>query len=108
MKKFSEFINEELEEKDTWKDVFCQQVDTGKNWQNLFKNEFEKHEFLDRSDAVYICKKAQVDAYKTVIESLDKNKDKLIINDIQEMIDKLWAEDISALGMYHNGQQVRW
>ena len=108
MKKFNEFLNEEYEDQDTWKDVFRRQVSTGNYWQKLFKEEFDRHQFLDRSDAVYICKKAQADILQEVIDSLDKNKDKLIINDINDMIKKVWksASKDSALGMIHNGKQL--
>lgn len=44
--------------KETWKDIFRKQVSSGKFWKNLFKDNFDKTQFIERSDAVYICKKA--------------------------------------------------
>ena len=89
----------------TWKDSFREQTDSGKYWKELFKTEFESHKFLDRSDAVYICKKAQSDAYYNVIEKLKSEVDNSIIEKIEEIITNLWNEDDSALGMISpNGQ----
>ena len=65
--------------KETWKDIFAQQTDCGKFWKELHKEEFDRHSFLDRSDALYICKKAQADAYENVIKKLDRKTDVKII-----------------------------
>jgi len=86
---------------DTWKEVFVRQIGSGRFWKNLLQNDFEYRRFLDRSDAVYICKKAQSDAYDNVINILIKdiivNKDSII--SIRNLKDELWNDDDSALGM---------
>jgi hypothetical protein len=40
-----------------WKDRFRKQVDCGKYWKNLYQEDFDKHKFLERSDAESICKR---------------------------------------------------
>lgn len=85
-----------MEKKETWKDIFVRQVDRGSFWEKLFKSEFDSHKFLDRSDAHYICKKAQDDAYCNVIELLDdENK----IKEVEKLKEQLWGNDDSSLGM---------
>jgi len=86
-------------EKETWRDVFCRQVSTGKYWKNLFQNEFEKNRFLERSDAVYICKKAQADAYEDIIKKLEGKIDVSVMNELKQNLGKHWAKDDSALGI---------
>ena len=86
---------------ETWKDVFIRQIGSGRFWKNLLQQDFEFRRFLDRSDAVYICKKAQSDAYNNTIDILMKdmiiNKDSII--SIRKLKDELWNEDDSTLGM---------
>jgi hypothetical protein len=96
-------------EKESWKDIFCRQVSSGGYWRNLFKEEFENHQFLDRSDAVYICKKAQADAYENVILKLDGKIEKGLIDEIKQILKKHWEDssDDSALGMILNGKQIK-
>ena len=94
-------------EKETWKDVFCNQIDDGKYWKGLFKEEFDRHQFLDRGDAVYICKKAQADVYENIINKLDGKVDVKIINELKKNLDEHWKQDDSALGMYINGEQIK-
>lgn len=79
--------------KDTWKDVFRRQMVSGKFWSNLLKEEFNRRIFLDRSDAVYICKKAQADAYENVISKFDGEVSSDIIDELREMINELWNSD---------------
>ena len=102
-------VNEMVENKDTWKDVFCRQVDTGKFWKNLFKDDFEKHQFLDRSDAVHVCKKAQSDAYENVINKLEGKVDDSVLTELKEMLEQHWkdASEDSALGMFQQGKQIK-
>lgn len=102
IKDFKNFkINESSSIKeDSWKDVFIRQTASGRYWKNLFKEDFEKHKFLDRSDAVWICKKSQSDGYDNIIELLDDQVDEKIIDKIKKLRDELWEDqDDSALGM---------
>jgi len=92
--------------KETWKDVFCNQVDNGKYWKNLFKDEFDKHQFLDGSDAVYICKKAQADAYENIINKLEGKIDVTIMLELKQILGEHWKKDDSALGMIIGGKQI--
>jgi hypothetical protein len=94
-------------ENETWKEAFCDQVDDGKFWKNLFKDEFDNHQFLDRSDAVYLCKKAQADAYENIISKLEGKVSDDIINDIKQILEDNWNKDDSTLGMYFNGEQIK-
>jgi hypothetical protein len=87
------------ESDESWKDVFTKQVSSGRYWKNLFKDEFDRHQFLDRSDAVYICKKAQADAYQNVINKLQGKIDDNSLNEIKQILDNIWEDDDSALGM---------
>lgn len=93
--------------KETWKKIFCDQIDDGKQWKELFKSDFEKHQFLDRNDAVYICKKAQADVYESIIKNLESKKvDSSIIKKLKQELDDHWKKDDSALGMFVNGKQI--
>ena len=92
-------------EKETWKDIFCRQLSTGSFWKNLFKDEFDSHQFLDRSDAVYICKKAQADIYEDIIGKLDGKIDYKIIKELKENLKDHWKKDVSALGMIVGGEK---
>jgi hypothetical protein len=92
-------------EKDTWKDIFCRQVSTGKYWKNLFNDEFEKHQFLDRSDVVYICKKAQSEVYEDIIKKLEGKIDVTIMNELKKLLGEHWVKDDSALGMIRGGKK---
>ena len=89
------------ESDESWKDVFNKQVSSGRYWKNLFKDEFDNHKFLDRSDAVYICKKAQADAYENVINKLQGKIDDNLLKEIKQILDNLWENDDSSLGMNH-------
>jgi len=86
-------------EKETWKTVFVAQVDNGRYWKELFKDDFNRHLFLDRSDAVYICKKAQADIYKKIIKDLKGKVDKEIIDKLKQDVEDLWKKDDSMLGI---------
>lgn len=44
------------DDNDTWKDIFVRQVASGSRFKSIFKDEFDRHKFLDRSDAVWLCK----------------------------------------------------
>jgi hypothetical protein len=87
------------ESDESWKNIFTKQVSSGKYWKNLFKDEFDRHQFLDRSDAVYICKKAQADAYQNVINKLQGKIEDNLLKEIKQILDNLWDNDDSALGM---------
>ena len=84
---------------ETWKDIFCRQVSTGRYWKNLFKDEFDKHKFIDRSDAVVICKKSQSDVFETIINKLDGRIDNSILSEIKQMLVEHLDSDNSSLGM---------
>lgn len=88
-----------MREEETWKDFFCRQLSTGRGWQNLYKEEFEEHQFLERSDAVYICKKAQADVYEKLIEHFASICDDGVREEIKLMLTEHWKIDDSALGM---------
>jgi len=81
-----------------WEDCFLRQVDRGSFWKKLHGDECDRQTFLMRSDALYICKKAQADAYENVIELLDEENDKESIKKINKIIAELWNNDDSALG----------
>ena len=86
---------------DTWKDIFIRQIGSGRFWKNLLNNDFDDRKFLDRSDAVYICKKAQSDSYDNLIEILNTDdgiNNEIIIN-IKNLQYKLWNTDDSGLGL---------
>ena len=87
------------ESDESWKNIFTRQVSSGKYWKNLFKDKFDRHQFLDRSDAVYICKKAQADAYENVINKLQGKIEDNLLKEIKQILDNLWDNDDSALGM---------
>ncbi len=101
MKKFSKAILEKLEygSGETWKDFFVRQTASGRYFKNLFKDEFERHKFIDRSDAVYICKKAQSDIYDSIIEKFKNRVDEDIINELKNDLEKHWKSDDSGLGL---------
>ena len=92
---------------ETWKDVFCNQIGDGKYWKKLFNDQFENHQFLDRSDAVYICKKAQADAYENIINKFEGKVDVTVMNELKQILDKHWKKDDSALGMIIGDKQIK-
>lgn len=94
-------------EKETWKTMFCRQVGSGSFWRDLLKDDFDKRGFLDRSDAVYICKLAQADAYESIIKKFKKKVDPVVINEIDKIIKELWTTDDSALGMNINRKKIK-
>lgn len=93
--------------KETWKDIFCKQLDCGSFWKNLHKEDFDSKSFLMRSDAVYICKKAQADVYEDLIEKLSGKVDESVIEYIKQMLDEHWKSDDSALGMWDGENQIK-
>lgn len=93
--------------KETWKDVFCNQIGDGKYWKKLFNDQFENHQFLDRSDAVYICKKAQADAYENIINKFEGKVDVAVMNELKQILDEHWKKDDSALGMIIGDKQIK-
>ncbi len=80
----------------SWKITFSNQVATGKYWKELFKDSFDEQRFLTRSDAVYICKEAQADAYDNIMTKLEEKVDPDVINKLKK---ELWDSDDSALGI---------
>lgn len=83
--------------KETWETIFARQISSGKFWKNLLKDDFEKRFFLDREDAVYLCKKAQSDTYEKIINDLKGKVDKSIIDKLEKDIEDLWTDDNSKL-----------
>lgn len=61
--------------------------------------EFDNRRFLDRGDAVFLCKKAQADTMGDIISKLDGKVDETIISELKSDLEKHWETDISALGM---------
>ena len=84
---------------ENWKDIFKRQLGSGKYWNELFKEDFDGQKFLDRSDAVYICKKAQADTYKSIIDKIKGDVDDDIIEKLEKDLEDLWNTDDSALGI---------
>jgi hypothetical protein len=89
----------------SWKQTLRQQVDTGEYWKGLFKAEFDRHQFLDRSDAVTIIKEAQIEALRKVRDYAEMRGHQVYVNFIEKTIKELQTEDDSAVGMYFNGEQ---
>lgn len=88
---------------ESWKDVFRRQVASGKYWKHQY--DFESRRFVDRSDAVYICKKAQADVYEDIIEHLtEMGGDSRIITELETRLEKHCEDDISALGMLNESE----
>jgi len=74
-----------------WQDTFRQQTDSGKFWKNLHGDDFERQQFLMRSDAHYICYKAQSDILKKLAKRLKKNGvDETVIEEIKKIENELW------------------
>jgi len=101
MKKFSESSlikeNTTYGSGETWKDFFVRQTASGRYWKNLLKDEFERRKFIDRSDAVYICKKAQADTYEHIIAKLSGKVDESIIEELKNELQQHWDKDDSGL-----------
>lgn len=96
-------------EKETWRDIFCRQLATGGYWKFLHKEEFDSHQFLDRSDAFHIIKKAQAEVYVDIISKLNNRIDDSILKEIIEDYENHWknSSDDSALGMFLNDKQIK-
>lgn len=82
-----EFIGDDS----TWQETFKRQSDSGKFWEGLHKEEFKSQTFLMRSDAHWLCFKAQSDALKELARKLEKQGvDQSIINTIIKQENELW------------------
>ncbi len=91
------------EKLENWKDIFRNQVASGKYWKH--SHDFDKKRFLERSDAVHICKKAQSEVYEDVIEHLiDMGGNSRIIEELETRLEKHWTQDNSALGMLNESE----
>lgn len=88
--------------KETYEDIFSNQIGSGSYWKNLFGDGFNDHKFIERSDALYICKRAQDDVYGKIIRELDGKIDITLINKIKQMLDEHWENDNSSLGITPN------
>lgn len=95
---------------ETWRDLFRQQVGSGKFWKNLCGTQFDNHLFLDRPDVVCIIKQAQRDGLDELLAKLWEEGSKDTYYKVAAQIELLKAEltdlDDSAIGMYHNGKQL--
>lgn len=78
-----------------WKKLFVQQLGTGKFWQKLFKQDFDNHQFLDRSDVITIIRTAQLDALR---EADKRIKDAQSSVKIHQLIKEITDTDESGLG----------
>lgn len=82
-----EFIGDEI----TWQELFKKQTDSGRFWKNLHKEEFDKEKFLMRSDAHYICYKAQSDILKNLsLQLIAQGVTDEIIEKIKKIENELW------------------
>jgi hypothetical protein len=83
----SEFVGDNR----SWKETFKRQSDSGKFWKNLHGNEFERQTFLMRSDAHWLCYKAQSNALIELSKRLKKqNVDESVISEIIKLENELW------------------
>jgi len=82
---------------ETWKDFFIRQTASGRRFKELYKDEFERRKFIDRSDAVWICKKAQADTYEHIINKLSGKVDESIIEELKTELQQHWDKDDSGL-----------
>ena len=97
----TETVPSDIDE-DCWQEVFVRQLSSGRRWKDILQDEFNKRMFLDHSDAIYLCQKAQAEAYEKVLDMLGENPRKnnaQTVNKIQSLIDDLWEKDISGLGL---------
>jgi len=85
--------------KNNWKIIFINQLSTGCFWKRLFGDGFNNHLFLDRSDAVTICKKAQSSVYEGIINDLKGRVDNSIIEELELKLKLHKDKDMSFLGM---------
>lgn len=88
-----------------WKATFRRQVATISYWNKLFKSETNR-QLLDRSDAIVIVKLAQRQVAEDILEMVQLyDVDPLLIQRIKDYNKSVDEQDISALGMFHNGKQ---
>jgi hypothetical protein len=85
--------------KSNWKITFISQLSTGIFWKRLFGDDFNKQLFLNRSDAVTICKEAQSNVYEDIIDELKGRVDESIIMELESKLEKYKNNDMSSLGM---------
>ena len=79
---------------ENWKETFELQASTGKYWKELFKFEHDCKLFLDASDALWICKRAQADVLESILEKIE---DKSIQDIIKSKIKEVWESDDTKL-----------
>lgn len=97
IKKFNESNGEPDGNGETWKDFFIRKAASGRRFKELYKDEFERRKFIDRSDAVWICKKAQADTYEHIINKLSGKVDESIIEELKKELQQHWDKDDSGL-----------
>lgn len=78
-----------------WKNLFVQQLGTGKFWQKIFKKDFDNHKFLDRSDVITIIRIAQLDALREADKRINDSQSSV---KIQQLIKEITDTDESSLG----------
>ena len=81
---------------DTYKDIFNRQWCTLKGWKKIHKNNrmFDDEKFFMFDDVQYICKKAQADAYKDMIDKFKGTPYESVIPDLELEIEKIWGGGI--------------
>ncbi len=74
-----------------WQETFKRQADSGKFWKDLHKEGFDTQKFLMRSDAHWLCYKAQSNALIELAKRLKKQGvDESVINEIIKLENELW------------------
>lgn len=81
----------------TWQETFKRQSDDGKFWKNLHKEDFDKQKFLMKSDAHWLCYKAQSNVLIELAKRLKKQGvDENVINEIKKLENELWVGPTSV------------
>ena len=79
-----------------WKKLFVQQLGSGKFWKKLFKQDFDNHQFLDRSDVITIIRIAQLDVLREVDKRIKDAQSSVKVN---QLIKEITDADESGLGL---------
>ncbi len=83
----SEFIGDNQ----TWQETFKRQSDSGKFWKKLHGEDFDRQSFLMKSDAHWLCYKAQSNALIALAKKLrQQGVEDSIIEEIKKVENELW------------------